>query len=71
MNKKDVISLLGGTTKKAAEALDLTPRAVLSFDEPLPIKTADHVANTAFRLGNIGQKQYLALVRKIGGIDSA
>lgn len=67
MNKYDAISILGGTTKAAADALNLTQRAVLAFSDPLPTKTADHVVNTAYRLGNIKQKQYLELVRSLCG----
>jgi hypothetical protein len=51
MKKQGAIELLGGTPKKAAEAMGYkTPHAVYAWADPLPESIADKVRGAAIRL---------------------
>lgn len=62
MNKAKAIELLGGTPKKAAEAMGYTsPHAVYMWPDVLPQSTADRVAGVVARIANSEQNQPPAL----------
>jgi hypothetical protein len=51
MSKQEAIDLLGGTPKKAAEAMGYkTPHACYAWADPLPESIADKVRGAAARL---------------------